>query len=64
SWALKFGMTIIPLMVKPSEEVGVGEKVMVRTYFVAAEEEQKEEANQQSVFSENSAHVGTLFERN
>ncbi|KAH9327857.1 hypothetical protein KI387_044349, partial [Taxus chinensis] len=40
------------------------EQMVVKTDFVAAEEEQKEEADQQSVFSESSAHVGTLFEGN
>ncbi|KAH9300177.1 hypothetical protein KI387_011760, partial [Taxus chinensis] len=34
------------------------------TDFVAAEEEQKEEADQQSVFSGSSVHIGTLFEGN
>ncbi|KAH9298791.1 hypothetical protein KI387_030473, partial [Taxus chinensis] len=38
--------------------------MVVRTDFVAVEEEQKEEADQQSVFSESSVHVGTLFEGN
>ncbi|KAH9316222.1 hypothetical protein KI387_024849 [Taxus chinensis] len=51
-------------MVKPSKEVGVGEQVVVKTDFVAAEEEQKEEADQQSVCLESSVHVGTLFEGN
>ncbi|KAH9312043.1 hypothetical protein KI387_027078, partial [Taxus chinensis] len=37
-WAAKFGMTKIPLMVKPREEAKV-ERMVVRTDFVAAEEE-------------------------
>ncbi|KAH9303294.1 hypothetical protein KI387_014877, partial [Taxus chinensis] len=52
----------IPLMVKPSKEVKVEEQMVVRTDFIAAEEEQKEEADQQSIFSECSVHVGTLLE--
>ncbi|KAH9317039.1 hypothetical protein KI387_018808, partial [Taxus chinensis] len=53
----------IPLMVKPTEEAKV-EQMVVKTVFVAAEEEQKEEADQQSVLSESSVHDGTLFEGN
>ncbi|KAH9293642.1 hypothetical protein KI387_041155, partial [Taxus chinensis] len=43
-WALKFGMTKIPLMVKPTEEAKV-EQMVVKTDFVAVEEEKKEEAD-------------------
>ncbi|KAH9312125.1 hypothetical protein KI387_027160, partial [Taxus chinensis] len=57
-------MTNIPLMVKPLEEVGVGKQVVVRTEFSVAREEQKEEADQQSVFPESSVHVSILFEEN
>ncbi|KAH9322463.1 hypothetical protein KI387_017102, partial [Taxus chinensis] len=47
----------------PTEEAKV-ETMVVRTDFVAAEEEQKEEADQQSACSEFSDHVDTLFEGN
>ena len=36
-WAAKFGMTKIPLMVKPTEEAEV-EQVVVRTDFVGEED--------------------------
>ncbi|KAH9325097.1 hypothetical protein KI387_005275, partial [Taxus chinensis] len=54
----------IPLLMKPSEEVGVKEQMVVRTDSVAAEEEKKGVADQQSICSEYSVHVGTLFEGN
>ncbi|KAH9304846.1 hypothetical protein KI387_009250, partial [Taxus chinensis] len=57
-------MTKIPLMVKPLEKVGVGKQVVVRTEFAAGREEQKEEADQQSVCLESSFHVSILFEEN
>ncbi|KAH9288709.1 hypothetical protein KI387_032826, partial [Taxus chinensis] len=64
SLALKYGIEKIPLLMKPTEEARVEEQMVVKTDFVAAEEEQKEEADQQSVCSECSVHVGTLFEGN
>ncbi|KAH9304475.1 hypothetical protein KI387_008879, partial [Taxus chinensis] len=46
----------------PTEEVKVEEQVVVRTDFVAAEEEKKEEVDQQSICLECCVHVSTLLE--
>ncbi|KAH9307653.1 hypothetical protein KI387_035564, partial [Taxus chinensis] len=64
SLALKYGIEKIPLLMKPIEEAGVEEQMVVRIDFVAVEEELKEEVDQQSIFSKCSVHVGTLFEGN
>ncbi|KAH9316611.1 hypothetical protein KI387_025238, partial [Taxus chinensis] len=58
SWAAKFGITKIPLLVKPTEEVKVKEQVVVKADFIAA----KMKENKKSICSKCSVHVGTLLE--
>ena len=41
SWALKFGITKIPLMVKPIEDVEVGEQVENKADFITAVKREK-----------------------
>ncbi|KAH9330905.1 hypothetical protein KI387_003013, partial [Taxus chinensis] len=60
SWALKFGITKIPLMVKPIEDVEVGEQVENKADFITAVKREK----QQFVDDELGVHVGTFPKEN